>query len=74
MTFPIIAWTCWASQTHKLRSTARVIPVRLYNGTDSRTGPRMDHRSCTPIAQIVVYLFISKKSINVQYFTRKALC
>lgn len=29
VTFPIMPCTCWASQTHRLRSTARVFPARL---------------------------------------------
>lgn len=49
VTLPIIAWTCWASHTHKLRSTASVFPLKLYTGTDSRTGSTIDHKSWTPI-------------------------
>lgn len=49
VTLPIIAWTCWASHTHKLRSTASVFPLKLYRGTDSRTGSTIDHKSWTPI-------------------------
>lgn len=49
VTLPIIAWTCWASHTHKLRSTASVFPLKLYSGTDSRTGSTIDHKSWTPI-------------------------
>lgn len=45
VTLPIIAWTCWASHTHKLRSTASVFPLKLYRGTDSRAGSTIDHKS-----------------------------
>lgn len=55
ITLPIIAWTCWASHTHKLRSTASVFPLKLYRGTDSRTGSTMDHKSWTPIATPVCF-------------------